>query len=542
MSASPPTASQDASSSHSALETPFLDPGGRAHWIILAAVLALSALFRLPWLGSVPNGLFLDEASRGYDAYALLRTGADQYGVRWPLFAEGLDDYTPTLYTLLAIPSIAALGLTETAVRLPAALVGILTVLTVWLCGRQLLGPTPALVGAALVAVSPWHILPSRTGAEWALLPCFMTAGLWLLLRGRQDGRALALAGAVFGVGLYSYAFARLLVPLLVLGFAVLWWRDLRRHWPWALAGALILAACAVPLIQFGLTPAGQARLQTVVPLDRYRGLALIPYALGNFAAYFGPGFLVWGSEPTHHHRLAGFGPVLWVMVPLALVGLYPCVRHPSRGRLLLLWWILAAPASAALHRESPSSALMLGGVGSWQLLAGLGAWQLLAFTPRVARQRTAIVAALALGYAVTALLVARALFLEYPRYAAEDWLAGSREVVTFLERRAPGYDGILVSDRLPTPHVLVLFFAQVDPFTYQPTALHVRQPNVRSRGDLGAYHFGRTGELLERPGRFLVWLPADEARSLFRDRQPLFSSPMPDGHPWQQVYEIERR
>ena len=103
---------------------------------MLAAVLLIAALLRLPALDRVPPGLFLDEASRGYDAYALLRTGADQYGVRWPLFAEGLDDYTPTLYTVLVIPSVALLGLTEVAVRLPAALVGIATVGTTHLLGR----------------------------------------------------------------------------------------------------------------------------------------------------------------------------------------------------------------------------------------------------------------------------------------------------------------------------------------------------------------------------------------------------------------------
>ena len=78
----------------------------------IGTILLIAALFRLPLLGQIPNGLFLDEASRGYDAYALLLTGADQYGVRWPLFAEGLDDYTPVLYNLLVVPAVAAFGLT----------------------------------------------------------------------------------------------------------------------------------------------------------------------------------------------------------------------------------------------------------------------------------------------------------------------------------------------------------------------------------------------------------------------------------------------
>ena len=101
----------------------------------------------------------------------------------------------------------------------------------------------------------------------------------------------------------------------------------------------------------------------------------------------------------------------------------------------------------------------------------------------------------------------------------------------------------MLVSDRLATPHVLVLFFARVDPAAYQPAPIHVRQPAVRSRGEIGAYQFGRTEDLLERPGRHLVWVPADEDRALFGNRQPLFTvhrcrtASLP-----QLVYEVERR
>jgi 4-amino-4-deoxy-L-arabinose transferase-like glycosyltransferase len=510
---------------------------------VLGSLIVFAALLRLPALGQVPNGFFLDEASRGYDAYALLRTGADQYGVRWPLFAEGLDDYTPALYTLLVIPGVAALGLTEFAVRLPAALVGIATVGTTYLCGRSLVGSPAGLVAAALVAISPWHILPSRTGAEWVLLPLFLSTGVWLLARGRRDGPSLALAGLTLGIGLYSYAFARLLVPLLVVGFAALWCRDLRRRWRWALGGLGLLAGLAVPIVIFGLTPAGQARLQAVVPFDRYRGAALIPYALENFASYFDPAFLVWGSELTHHHRMDGFGPILPLMVPLLAVALVGIAVQPSRGALFCLWWIVAAAASAALHRESPSSALLLGAIPAWQLLAGLGAADLVGWAASWRRQLApAVLALLTIGGVVTAVLVARALYSDYPVYAAEDWLFGSGEAIGYLERNRSAYDDVLVSDRLPTPHMLVVFFARVDPAGYQLSPIHVRQPNVRSRGEIGQYRFGRMAELVERPGRHLVWVTAAEGSALFRDQRPLLTVTLPDGRPTQLVYEAVRR
>jgi 4-amino-4-deoxy-L-arabinose transferase-like glycosyltransferase len=518
-------------------------PSGRVEAAALCAVLLVAALLRLPILGQVPNGLFLDEASRGYDAYALLRTGADQFGVPWPLFPEGLDDYTPVLYSLLVIPSVAMLGLSEVSVRLPSALVGILTVYTTYLCGRGLFGSGAGLVGAALVAVSPWHILPSRTGTEWNLLPLFMTTAVWLLGRGRRDGPSLLLAGAVLGIGLYSYAFARLLVPLLVVGFAALWWRDLMARWRWALAGALTLLVIGVPLVSFGMTLEGQARLQTVVPIDRYRGVALLTYALANFASYFGPEFLIWGSEATHHHRLAGFGPILWVMLPLVVAGLAAVVLKPTRPGLFCLWWLVAAPASAALHRESPSSALVLGAIPAWHLLSGLGAsWALERIAERGRGIVLAVTTLLAGGILLTAVLVGRALYVEYPVYAADDWLYGSREAIAYLEDSKGGFDGVLVSDRTPSAHILVLFYARVDPRVYQQAPIHVRQPAVRSRGQIGDYLFGRTSDLLERPGRYLLWVPAAEERARFGDQQPVLVVSLPDGHPAQLVYEVERR
>jgi 4-amino-4-deoxy-L-arabinose transferase-like glycosyltransferase len=513
----------------------------RVQALAMGTILVVAALLRLPMLGSVPNGLFLDEASRGYDAYALLLTGADQYGNRWPLFAEGIDDYTPTLYTAQLVPSVAALGLTEAAVRLPAALAGLLTVYVTYLCGARLFGKVAALTGAALVAISPWQILPSRTGAEWVLLPLFVTAGVWLLLRGRTHGPSLLLAGAALGVGLYSYAFARLLVPLLVAGFAALFWRDLAPRWRWAVVGSVLLGLLAVPLAAFSLTPAGQARLQTVVPLDRHQGLALIPYALANFASYFGPGFLIWGDEPTDHHRLAGFGPVLWIMVPLLLAGLASCSRRSNRTAIFCLWWIVAAPASAALHRESPSSALLLGAIPAWQLLAGHGCDRLVVWSRvRRAGLATAILVGVVGAIAITAVLVARALYTEYPVYAADDWLYGSREVIAYLEDHRSGYTDVVVSDRLATPHILVLFYARIDPATYQKAPLHVRQPAVRSRGVVGQYHFGSTAALVGSPGRHLVWAPAGEARSVAGSREPLLTVNLPDGRPAHVVFEVE--
>jgi hypothetical protein len=372
------------------------------------------------------------------------------------------------------------------------------------------------------------------------LLPFFMTLGVWLLARGRAHGPSLLLAGLVLGVGLYSYAFARLLVPLLLAGFVALWWRDLLRQWRWSLTAVAMLLLLAVPIVRFGMTPEGQARLQAVVPLDRYRGLALVPYVVGNFLSYFRPDFLLWGTEPTHHHRLDGFAPVLPLMIPLVVAAIVAIASRPSRSALFCLWWIVAAPATAALHRESPSSVLLLGAIPAWQLLSGLGCEAIVSWVRGWRREiGLGLAGLLILASILTAGLVARALVVEYPVYAAEDWLHGSRESIGFLESRRSAYDDVLVSDRLSTPHILVLFYAAVDPALYQHDPIHVRQPNVRSRGEIEPYQFGHIQDLLGRPGRHLVWVSAGEGRSLFGEQMPLLTVSLPDGRPTQLVYEV---
>lgn len=137
---------------------------------LMTTILILAAFLRLYRLEQVPNGLLADEAMRGYDAYSILRTGADSFGEPFPIFPRGFDDYTPGLYVYLTVPFVALLDLSALSTRLAAAMIGIVTVTTAYQIMRRALGQTAAFVGALLLAVSPWHIFASRTGTEWDLL------------------------------------------------------------------------------------------------------------------------------------------------------------------------------------------------------------------------------------------------------------------------------------------------------------------------------------------------------------------------------------
>src|SRR6266852_41358 len=93
--------------------------------LILIFIIIIAATLRLWQLGSVPPSPDWDEAALGYNAYAILHTGKDEYGKFLPIVLRSFDDYKPALYAYLVIPSVQIFGLNLFAVRFPSAVFGV---------------------------------------------------------------------------------------------------------------------------------------------------------------------------------------------------------------------------------------------------------------------------------------------------------------------------------------------------------------------------------------------------------------------------------
>ena len=95
--------------------------------ILLIAILFLAFVLRVPFLDKFPAGLNADEAAIGYNAYSLIKTGLDEHATRWPTVFRSFDDYKPAVYFYLVLPFVYILGLSVTAVRLPSALLRVVS-------------------------------------------------------------------------------------------------------------------------------------------------------------------------------------------------------------------------------------------------------------------------------------------------------------------------------------------------------------------------------------------------------------------------------
>lgn len=196
--------------------------------IILFFILIVGSLVRLYDIGGMPNGLNIDEASSGYDAFSIINYGVDRNGNSLPVVLYAWGSGQSVLYSILMIPFVFFGGLTEFTIRAPMALIGVLSILVMYFLLKSIFEDNKkiALVGAFFFAICPWHIMKSRWGMECNLFPDLILFSVLLLILGIKNKKTIlqVLAFVVLGVSSYSYATSYLFLPVfvcMVLGYLV---------------------------------------------------------------------------------------------------------------------------------------------------------------------------------------------------------------------------------------------------------------------------------------------------------------------------------
>src|SRR3989344_3219053 len=98
--------------------------------VILIALFISIAWHFLP--SASPPGFTADEAAFGYNAYSLLQTGKDEYGLRLPLRLKSFGDYKLPLYAYLSAPIIKVFGLNEISIRVVAGISALVVVISIY--------------------------------------------------------------------------------------------------------------------------------------------------------------------------------------------------------------------------------------------------------------------------------------------------------------------------------------------------------------------------------------------------------------------------
>jgi 4-amino-4-deoxy-L-arabinose transferase-like glycosyltransferase len=98
----------------------------RIHLTALLTITILGLLLRTWDLETLPPAPDPDELSIGYNAWSILVTGRDEYGTPYPTAFRAFGEYKRPAFIYATVPSVAVIGPTTWAIRLPSAIAGTL--------------------------------------------------------------------------------------------------------------------------------------------------------------------------------------------------------------------------------------------------------------------------------------------------------------------------------------------------------------------------------------------------------------------------------
>jgi hypothetical protein len=449
---------------------------GRAHrriWVLAFAVCAgLVVVRNLVDLSGSPPGLYVDEASIGYNAWAIAHFGVDEHGIHFPLFFEAFGEYKNPVYIYALSGLLRVLPLTVAVERLPAAIFGLAVVGFLTAAAWRLTGSRVITLGTlVLTALTPWVVIESRVGFETISMVALLAAALWCLAGAKPTQRQFGVAGVFLGLAIYGYTTARLEILLLAVALAVAW--GLARTPGWWRALVPVAAGYIVLGIYWLLNPGaltGRFGLISIwadgAPLN-----VVVDRFLTNYVSYFSPNFLFLQGDGNPRQNTEIGGMLLWVTAPLLLAGILVCWQ---RGRQPLVRFLIAAillaPVAAALTNNGTPHALRSSVMLPFLIvLAVLGADGIrLALRDR-SRLRYAVTALLGLGLLAQGAVYTFDLYRAYPYRAASDFDTGEIAAITTARAVAGGHP-VYLSNTLDQPYIEACFALVPQPPSSQVT------------------------------------------------------------------------
>lgn len=436
-----------------------IDTMKRRFYLLLIGVFALGIFLRVWRLNQVPPSPSLDEVTIGYNAYSILATGADEYGYKFPLLLRAYDDWRPALYVYTVIPFLPIFGLSPVAVRIPAVIFSILTLIGTYFLAKELFSSQKikewiALGTTFLLAISPWHIYISRLGHEVNLGLTLLVCATLFFLR-----KNLFLSGILFALSLYAYQSEKIITPVIVLGLAVLYRKELFNQKKKVLLAGFMSTLLVIPLVWATLTSPGLIRFAATSVFAEAHPRSLV---ISQYVSHFKPLWLFAGTD-REAHKVPNLGLLYFWEAPLIILGLFFLWRWHvmSPVRWLILLWILAAPLPAAITTQAPHAMRSYTFLPMLQILGGLG----------LAALRKPVVGILFIVLVAASLVnFSKKYFEVFPTHQSDSFQYALGKTIPTMITLSKDYDQVIVSNRenLYQSYMFYLFYSRFDPAVYQ--------------------------------------------------------------------------
>jgi len=503
--------------------------------LLFVLIVALAIVLRFLIIEKVPPSLNWDEISHGYNAYSILKTGRDEWGVTLPTIFRAYGDYKLPVYIYLTAVSELIFGLSTFSVRLPSILAGIITVIVSYLLVKKLFNEKAALLSSFLVAIEPWSFFLSRGAFEANLALAFIVSGIYLFILGLEKHKYLPISALLLGLSVWTYNSARIFVPLFLIVLLALYWQELTKTWeknrrPIIFSLALTFLFLIPMLLQL-LAPVGRARYGkvsiidegAVVQINEKRASSIYPpivsrliYNKGtffakafvrNYLSHFSFDFLFTKGGTHYQFNVPDHGLIYTVDILFFLLGLYYLFYYRSRESFLLLIWLLLAPIPSSLTREAPHVLRAITMLPIPMIISALGFFYFLGKTKKLKISRGALTSIYIILLIVFAENYFKTYFLDYRKSYSWAWQYGYKEAVAFSKENYAKYDKIVVTKKYGEPHEFFLFFWPWEPakFREDPNLIRFEQSDWFWVDRFDKFYFVNDWEIPKEKGIFVL-------------------------------------
>ena len=213
---------------------------------VFAAIFLLFLVTRIYKIADIPGSVYWDEASIGYNAYCIATDLKDEWGDFLPLHFRAFGEFKLPVYIYSTAVLVKAIGLNAYAVRLPAVLYSLGTLVVVYLLSKKITGKeAPALIASFIFTVSPWFFIFSRTGYEATAGLFFFLLATYLFLEDK-----LLISVISFILSFYSYNSFRIIIPIWLIMLVIYKFKELkqRKYLVPGILSILLFAASLYPV------------------------------------------------------------------------------------------------------------------------------------------------------------------------------------------------------------------------------------------------------------------------------------------------------
>ncbi len=350
--------------------------------IALGLVFLIAFILRIFHLGSLPFNLMEDEVLSGYVGRFILENGVDLYGNPWPLFYfDKFGDYYIIGPMYLTGLSTFLFGVNAFAVRFPAAFFGSLIVFPVYVFTHFIFkNKKISLMSSLLIAITPWHLILSRSMVEGVIGSTIFLTGIVCFLMFVEKKKIIWIISgiALVVVSYFIYHPFRLYAPVAFLPLVLIFPTVRKNSFSQLIPLVFVIISFITLTLYISSTPWGKGRfVQTSIfsPLARVEGRLqeqifnmegnrilearifhnkAVGYGrefITQYLSYFSPLFLFVQGGAESRYDVPEQGLVYFTYLLLIIASLLPIktkVKVQDKYLLYYLYLLLLAPVPAA--------------------------------------------------------------------------------------------------------------------------------------------------------------------------------------------------